>query len=589
MNVVPTRDILFYMKVFELICDFIRKINSDFIFGVPGYANSSFFIGAEEAGLTPVITKHEANAAWMAYGYSLASGKVGICTGTAGPGSTNLLTAVAAAYSNSVPILVLTGQVETRFFGKGAFQESTGAGSRTVNVMEIFDSVTLLNRQCLTPDDVVDALECAMKFLFTGRKGPVHLNVPLDIQKLEVTRIPNLMWERFEPELSQEIVRSFEGNLARSHAPLLLFGRGCSASKEWLHKFVEKLGIPYCTTLQAKGLVSLQSPLDYGIIGVAGSPRANGYLEKHCDLVIAIGTSLNEFTTNGFWSEFTSDARPLIHVDIDKQELDKNYHATLKIEAEIEVFLRGIFFNTTLLSRNFETTPEHIDALNFSLMQPVLREFERDNLITPMDIMEILGEFSPENCLFVADSGNNAVWASHYLQTKKGQDFLLDINTGCMGGGVITAIGARLGAPHRKVICICGDGGFMMNGIDLTTASDLGLSVLWVVMNDGKLGMVAQGEMAKYGKVVGGKSFKHADIGQMAKAYGALSLHIETSQELIDSVVWACASDRGPVVLDVRFNDSYLPQVYARAKRAVQDEKIVDYLNKKESQQEDSH
>lgn len=560
------------MNTVDLIRDFLIECHVEYLFGVPGYANHPMYLSTlSRSGVDVVLTKHEASAAWMAYGYALSTGRFGACTGTSGAGTTNLVSGVVAAYYNSIPVLVLTGQVEREKFGRGAFQELTGSGCRSVSALKIFEPITKLNVMIEGPNDLPAVLEKAHVAMTTGRRGPVHINIPIDVQKAVVEDASRFLLPRPAPvdgsqAVTDEQLGSFKAALAKARAPMVLLGRGCRGDRDLARRFVEELGVPFCTTIQAKGLLSFGHHYDFGVAGIAGSPRCNQYLAETCDLLIAIGTSLNEFTTSGYASEFGAQGN-LIHVNLDPTEFNKNYPTKLPIATDCRAFFERVLDACPLTISS--AIPELREAYGaVPVKKPVERSYD-DGRIAPMDVMAILEEECPSDTVFLADSGNNAVWTVHYLETTRDQDFQIDINTGCMASGVISAIGSKLARPDRPLVSICGDGGFMMSGFELTTAADFDVPVLWVVMNDHKLGMVKQGGMMKFGVSVGDE-FKHCDIAAVAASLGVGSRVVSTAEEFRSALKDYFVAP-SPFVLDVRFNDSYLPAVYARVKKAADD------------------
>lgn len=558
------------MNCVEMIRDFLLECKVGHIFGVPGYANYPVLLATVNTpALQVVLTKHEAAAAWMAYGYALSTGSIGVCSGTSGAGTTNLVSGVVSAYYNSVPVLVISGQVETSKFGKGAFQELTGSGARSVSAMDIFAPMTKLNLAVHDAAALPSALSRAFEALTTGRRGPVHLSIPVDTQKAPVAGAYALVSPPSGLEIPKRQLDEFEDLLVGAEAPLILFGRGCRPWRAAAQAFAAKLGVPYCTTMQAKGLIAGGGDLDYGITGIAGTPRCNQYLVEKCDLLVAIGTSLNEFTTGGFSPEFGARKR-LVHVDLDAREFGKNYRADLEVHAECAAFFEAVLAREAFARAAPDRRRVYQAFAEIPLKQPVPRVHEDPARIAPMDVMAVLEEECPGDTVFVADSGNNAVWAVHYLGTKPNQDFQIDINTGCMASGVISAVGSKLARPERPLVCICGDGGFMMSGFEAATAADYGVPVLWVVLNDFKLGMVKQGGEQKYGAHVADE-FKNCDIAATAATLGVDARVVATEAELREGLRAFFAGGK-PLVLDVRFNDRYLPQVYARVRRVKDDE-----------------
>ncbi len=559
------------MNGVELIRDFLIECRVDRIFGVPGYANYPLFVGTTTTDeLDVVLTKHEAAAAWMAYGYALSTGKFGVCTGTSGAGTTNLVPGVVSAYYNSMPLLVLTGQVETTKFGKGAFQELTGTGTRSVSAVDLYRPLTKLSLAVHDVDELPAALEKAYEALTSGRLGPVHLSLPVDVQKAELKRPVKLALRSAPPPrgTSADVARRVRGILDGAEAPLVLLGRGCRRHASAARRFVQDLDLPFCTSMQAKGLLATGHGLDLGMVGIAGTPRANHYLTDVADVLLVVGSSLNEFTTGGFSPDFVG-TKTLIHVDLDERELGKNYAAEIAIHDDAEHFFAQVLA-VAPAGKTREVSAAARAAAEKPLKQPVVRDKDDPARIAPMDLMRLLEEKCPDDTVFVADSGNNAVWAVHYLTTRSGQDFQIDINTGCMASGVISAVGSQLARPDRPVVCICGDGGFMMSGFEATTAADYGIPVLWVVMNDHKLGMVKQGASEKYGTSIGDE-FKHCDVAATARTLGVDGCVASTPAE-VEAALADYFHDRRPYVLDVRFNDAYLPQVYARVRKTREDE-----------------
>lgn len=553
------------MSCSALIMRFLSDNGVSNMFGIPGYANGPLFIATRDfPEIKAVLTRHEANAAWMAYGYAQISGRFGVCTGTSGAGTTNIASAVAAAYYNSIPVLVLTGQVERAKFGKGGFQELTGTGARSVSVMSLFQSMTKMSVMLEEAEELPYILGQALAAMTTGRPGPVHINIPVDVLKEKCADD----WVRADlPPLKSAAhasVLDAKAALAKAKSPLLLFGRGATRAKALVREFTQVTGLPYCTTLQGRGLVVEEAANFMGVVGVAGSPRCNAFVADDCDLILAIGTSLGEFTTNGYATNFCRAGR-LIHVDIDPREFGKSVPPRLTIEADAGDFLKKLLAE---IRGQPLTTPRLTGALRTPVGE-ITPEIDR---IGPLPAMELIAEYAPNNTIFLADSGNNAVWAAHYLGLKERQEFLIDINTGCMGSGVVSAIGAQMAAPSRPVIAICGDGGFMMNGVDVATAVQENLPIVWVVMNDAKLGMVDQGFRNQYGGTVACE-FSTTNIAAMAKAYGADALEINTTNELrsaLQDLKNRWTSGR-PLVLDVRFDDRYLPSVYGRVKENAKD------------------
>lgn len=541
--------------VSEKISEFASANGAKYIFGVPGYANYGTFLSTQKfQDLDVVLTRHEGAAAWMACGYAQVNKRLGVCTGTSGAGTTNLLSGVAAAYANSIPVLVLTGQVETAKYGKGAFQELTGLGPRGISAVKLLSQMTKLSVEVMRPEELSSILSLASTALWEGRPGPVHLSLPLDVQGKTVDDFEVPIYTPRVAHPKSEYAGALKQFLSQAKNPLLLIGRGCRENRQAVRDFAQSLGVPYCTTLQAKDLALADDPFYLGNIGIAGSLRANAFYTNYCDSLVVLGSSLSEFTTLSFHPAL-SRAR-IFRVDIDTPSLESDVFIKCDVSDFIASQARyGQNPRSFNLPQEVQETPVH---------SPVKR-LDESSKISPMEIIEVLRESCPPDTIFTADSGNNAVWAVHYLDLLPQQDFLIDMNTGCMGSGVISAIGAKLAAPHRPVVAICGDGGFLMNGVEVSTAAELGLAIVWVVFNDKKLGMVAQGAENKFGASVG-TTFKIGEIDAMARGLGVESVRVSAYKDFSSALAKALRSN-ATTVIDVHFNDLYLPEVYSRAQR----------------------
>lgn len=582
------------MNVARALCEFLMSHGCNTLFGVPGYANTLLLLETDNVpGLSPILTKHEGSASWMAYGYAQSSGRFGACTGTSGPGTTNLLTGVAGAYMNSVPMLVLTGQVEKRKFGRGAFQELTGRGPRSVDVMRVFDTMTKWNVQLQSPDELEDVLRNALRALTTGRLGPVHINIPVDVLRAEIAPLHWSLGARPTRDVQnsqhqdgpETAARAAIEALQTATAPLLLLGKGCHSARKLFRDLAKISGIPVATTLQGKGIVCSSDGLFFGIVGTGGSIRASRYILEACDLVIAVGTSLGEFTLDGYNPNGLQN-KEIIRVDIDPLEFEKAPFVRRNFQGDAGAFAMALLTHLSskdssqkragatssvgtsdlplLASTHWNSVAEMFER-EFPLSTPVPRDKEIPGAVAPMDIVEVVADWADNDALFVADSGNAAIWACHYLQLKQHQEFHIDINLASMGSGILSSLGHAIASKHRQVICFVGDGTFFMNGIDISTAADYGIHVVWVVFNDGKLGMVEQGNKAIYGwsRAV---TYVNHDIASLALACGARASKVRSKQELAEALT-ASRSGCGPLVLDVCLNDAYLPQVYSRTQK----------------------
>lgn len=566
------------MTIAELMCAYLEANDITNIFGVPGYAISPLFLATRKfPKINPVLTRHESGAGWCAYGYAASGNKFGVCLATSGAGATNIISGIVSAYYNSMPVLVITGQVETEKLGLGAFQELSGKGVRNPSIQELFKPYTILNETIETVSQVLP-LMARVHYMLTSnlvRKGPIHLSIPINILKQTVEVDPaRLKFENMNYQSRLDLtpqMHKLSQFLKDAKHPLILVGRGFLKSAQSLKDCLDLLKIPFCTTIQGKNVIAEDHPLHLGILGIAGSPKANHYFTQYVDKIVVLGSSLNEFTSLAYHPSLQS--KKIFRVDLDIRESTKTI-----LPDELVIADSASFCDATL--RYFVEHPPFSTRLPSEVvhLDSEIKVTQEPQGLSPLEIVKTLQKHMPENAIVTADSGNNAVWVVHYLKMRASQQFIIDINTGCMGSGVVSAIGAKLANPHKPVISICGDGGFMMNGADIATAADLKLRICWFVFNDQKLGMVVQGDTNKYGATVA-STFANAEIIKWAEALGADACMVQNVTELEDAIKTFEHSGTGPMVVDIRFDDTILPKVYARVEPKKEDEALKNSLS----------
>lgn len=562
------------MNCAQFINQFLVRNKVEYLFGVPGYTNSLHFITTRKTSVRSVLAKHEGGAAWMAYGYARGSQKFGVCTATSGPGATNLATAVYAAYQNSVPIFVLTGQVERSNFGKRAFQAMTGMGHRSADIMAFMETITIWNKMLLSPSELPSFINEIQAALTQERSGPVHLNIPIDVLQSEVpghlTTSPASCFTnpRTTHEDPMESVWKYQLHqlLQGVYAPLIVLGSGVRKNIQGCKDFICASQIPFCTTLQAKGVVTEFQTLDFGVIGICGSLRCRKYIETTCDFILAIGTSMNEFTTYKF-APWLCEGKILVTVNIDNEETFLPYEPRIKIISSCTRFFswaETVFKDCFTSRRKSELLANLVKSTRqTSLVADSVDHAPLGLGVDPVQVIATIQNQLPENATILADSGNNAVWASHYLRVRHQQTFMIDINSGCMGSAVASAVGVSLAQPMLPVIVICGDGSFLMNGNEVTTAAELNLAIVWVVFNDKRLGMVYQGDQANYGEA-DAVDLPVGDIGKMSEAMGACSTEV-THIDALAVALRHFFKTRQTSVINVKVCPEVLPMVYDRA------------------------
>ncbi len=544
-------------KAAEYLVDALADAGVPYIFGVIGGAVFPIFTATVGRRAQIVMTKHEAGAAFMADGYARVSGGLGACIGTSGPGSTNLITGVASAYADSIPIVVLTGQVATKSFGKGALQESSTEG---IDIVDVFKPMTRYSSLVFKADRLPDIWQKVLRTAMGGRPGPVHLSFPADVQEhpvptdgLACPKISRLKTH------DRDAIQKAAMHLLRARRPAILAGHGAilSDAADEIRNIAEMLAIPVATTPKGKGIFPEDHRLALGPFGYSGSPRAQWYmLESGVDVLLAVGTSLSEWGTLG-WDRRLQPSEALLHVEIDPYEIGKNYRVTVPLMGDAKSVLTELWYElrrqqeryqpATNRNADIQAPPDRPRFINAAAM-------ESDTVpIKPQRLIRDLQEALPKDALVFVDGGANRSWAIHYWQSLYPRTFFCATGMASMGFGVAAPIGGKFAAPDRVVVSITGDGGFLMNGMEVSTAVHYNKQVIWVVLNDAGYGMAHHAlRMMKLPDVA--TKYPRVDCAKVAEGLGAQAFHIrepgQINRELIARIV---ASGR-PTVLDVEID-----------------------------------
>lgn len=555
-------------RVANIIIEQLAKADVKYIFGVTGKAISPFIDAILDFDEIEFIsTKHETGAALMAYGYAQGSGKIGVCCGTTGGGSTNLATGVATAYMNSVPLLVITGQVSTFEFGKGAFQESTGQG-QTINTVEFFKSITKESINLDHTDKVIETLQYAIKTATSGRMGPVHINIPFNIQLAEIKSLPQ---DIESPVFTGEIqrihaeIKKAVRLIDESNYPAFLIGWGgvlTGANREII-VIAEKLGIPVATTLQGKGAIPTNHYLCLGIMGVCGHSTASEYLFDRADLLIAVGTTFGEFSTFN-WDERILNNKKIIQIDIDTTEVGKNFPVQLGLVGDAALIIHELNKEIEKSGIKPRQSAHEVEALIKSTGKYINPHLMHDSSvpIKPQRIMQEIRDNAPDNTVFLADSGAHWAWAMHYLPVHHGGGFYPTLGLGSMGASICSAIGVKLSKPDHPVICICGDGSFLMYGNEITTAEQFNIPVIWIIFNDSKYSLPSFSMKKQYNRTIG-VDFRKINFSNLAEVFNVKGYRVEKPGD-IHRILKEAIDLNKPVVIDAVIDTNEFPPVGKR-------------------------
>ena len=531
----------------QIIVECLKKEGVDTLFNYPGGAVLPLFDELGSAPFRQVLVRHEQAAVHAADGYARASGKVGVVVVTSGPGATNTVTGIATAYMDSIPIVILTGQIPTSLIGNDAFQEA--------DIVGITRPCTKHNYLVKEIKDLSRILKEAFYIARSGRPGPVLIDLPKDIlvDSAEFKYPEKISIRGYRPTLEGhpgQIQRAIH-LILKSKRPLLYVGGGIissNASKELFH-LSEKLSIPVTMTLMGLGSFPGNHSLSLGMLGMHGTYRANMAVMES-DLLIAVGARFDDRVT-GKLESFAPQAK-VIHIDIDPTSISKNVRVDLPIVGDCKRILSKIL---SLLEK--EETHSFREGLhkwhrqieNWKAIYDM--NYQQEQIIKPQYVIEKMDELTGGEAILTTEVGQNQMWAAQYYKYLKPRTFLTSGGLGTMGYGLPAAIGAQVAFPNRLVIGISGDGSFQMNSQELATAVQYRLPIKVAILNNGYLGMIRQWQEFFYGKRYASSSLEGVspDFVKLAEAYGAVGLRATKPEEVIP-VLKKAFSIPEPVVID---------------------------------------
>ena len=544
------------MKGGEAIIKSLTDQGVEVVFGYPGGVLLPLYDVIYDSDLKHILVRHEQCAAHAADGFARASGKVGVCIGTSGPGATNLITGIATAYMDSSPIVAIAGQVATHLIGNDAFQE--------VDTIGITMPITKHNFQAMKAEEIPGMIKSAFYIAGTGRAGPVVLDLPKDVQE-----------EEFEYELAKDMelpgykptkkghplqVKRAAEMILNSKKPVILAGGGVilSGSSEELLKLSKIVGAPVTTTLMGKGAFPEDNPLSLGMLGMHGRKVSN-LLVDECDCLIAIGCRFSDRTT-GLISEFAKNAK-IVHIDVDPAEIGKNVDVDVPIVGDAKIILSNLIRVVEREKNNANQSPWIKHVLNFRKTCIPRLSFD-DIPLKPQQVIKELSEAITDDTIVTTDVGQNQMWMAHYFTSRNPRKFISSGGLGTMGFGFPAAMGAKIAMPDSDVVAVCGDGGFLMVCQDLATIKEYDIPVVICVLDNRHLGMVAQWQKLFYDK-----RMSHTHLGQspdfvkLAESFGVNAERVERPGEMRETVKNAIRSGE-PYLIDVIIDpEEILPMV----------------------------
>ena len=538
----------------EILIDALVEQGVDTIFGYPGGAVLNIYdaLYKNSDRIRHILTAHEQGAAHAADGYARVTGKVGVCLATSGPGATNLVTGIATAYMDSIPMVAITGNVGTSLIGRDSFQEVYIAG--------ITMPITKHNFVVRDVDELADTVRDAFRIAASGRPGPVLIDIPKDITAAKCEFIPKGKVEINETyEISDEELQTVADMIAASERPVIYYGGGVETADagDMLLQLQRKADIPSAHTMMAIGCIPDTEPLSLGMIGMHGTVSAAWAVER-CDLLVCIGARFSDRVATNT-KRFAPSAK-VIHVDIDNAEINKNIGVDYAIVSDAETFLEKVM--------PYIKEAKH-DAWRAQIAewQTKLDYVPKDDesVIHPHQLLRTVAEETPEDTIIATDVGQHQLWSAQYNGRKHVRQFLTSGGLGTMGFGYGAAIGAQVAFPDRTVVHITGDGSFHMNLNEICTAVSYNLPVITIIMNNRVLGNVRQWQTMFYGSRYSQTDpHRKTDYVKLADAFGARGVRVTNIAELRDALREA-VKRTGPVLIDAQIDkdERVLPMIPA--------------------------
>ena len=525
------------MKGTEALLSMLEERGVNTIFGYPGGSVIPIYDELLNSPIRHVLVRHEQCAAHMADGYARAKNMPGVCLATSGPGTTNLVTGIATAYADSVPLIALTGQVAAEYLGLGAFQE--------VDAYSLLMPITKHSYRVLDVDRLPHAISEAWEICNMGRRGPVHIDLPVDQMSSDID-ISTLDRRYGVKPLEEDLSGIHEAVkwIRESKKPVILVGGGAMGASEEVMKLSMLLGAPVESTLMGVGAVPSSFEMYLGPLGLHGRMSALSATVE-ADLIISIGSRFSDRTYSAH-DRMESDRARVIHIDLDPTEFGKHGHPCVNLQADASKALSRLM---CALGSNVPSLPAWKEKA-MSFKKRCCCNIEREDVpIAPQRVMCELNKVIDDDTIVTTDVGQNQMWAMHYLNIEHPRQFITSGTFGTMGFGLPSAIGAKAAKPDKDVITVTGDGGLQMVIQELSTSVAENFPVTVVLLNNGTLGMVRQMQKHYWNKRYSGVDLgPDPDFVTVAKGFGAKGIRVEKPGEIGEAIREAKESDRTTVV-----------------------------------------
>jgi acetolactate synthase I/II/III large subunit len=530
----------------EIIVECLTEQGVDTVFGYPGGTILPFYDALKDSPVRHILTVHEQGAAHAADGYARASGRVGVCIATSGPGATNLVTGLAAAFMDSIPVVAITGQVPTTLIGRDTFQE--------IDITGMTMAITKHNFIVKDPTKLADTIRFAFRIARSGRPGPVLVDVPRDVQTSQVEFEPEAKTEKYSWAVAGEVLNKIEAAakaIQKAKRPVIVVGGGVvtANASEQIQALAERVQSPVVSTLMGLGSFPASHPLFLGLTGMHGLKPANNAVWE-ADVMIAVGSRFSDRLT-GDRAKYI-EGKTVIHIDIDPAEIDKNVAAHIGLAGDLKIIV------DLLIGRLTGSVLIDWWAKIKEWQQAEQQEFDGERLSPAWVFNHIAEQTAGKDCIFVTDVGQHQMWAAQYLKLETPRSWITSGGLGAMGFGLPAALGAQFAQPAKHVVHFAGDGGFKMTGAELYTIAVNKLPVISVIINNNGLGMIRQLQHVFFDK-----NYTSCDLPPLvdftlfAAAFGVHAVTVNSSAELTAAFA-AAEKSAAPEVIVVNISEGEL-------------------------------
>jgi acetolactate synthase-1/2/3 large subunit len=522
----------------QILVKFLEKLGVNYIFGIPGSHILPVYDGLYDSSIRSVLVKHEQAAAFMAGGYARATGEIGACITTAGPGATNLVTGIASAYTDNLPVIAITGEAPTHIFGKGGLQESSGEGG-SVDQVALFAGITRYHRLIERTDYLAAVLNQAAKHLLLGVPGPVVLSVPYNVQKepVDASILDQVTCGHppLPPAIADHYVSQSLDLIRRAKRPLIIAGYGCirAGAQDALSRISERLNIPVTSSLKAKGSVDERSALALGSLGVTSAGYAMRYLEREADLVLLLGAGFGE-RTSYVWDRKLLAGKTILQVDNNPHQLDKVFKADLVVQADLGVYLKAL---AAAIDEQQPVGKAPVDVAAF--VHAVQEEIDRSGATVFNRQFDHIKAFYrwleqkfPDGLVMFDD---NIVFAQNFFRVSSRDRYYPNTGISSLGHAVPAAIGAAC-AVRKPMFAVVGDGGFHMCALEIMTAVNYGIPLNIVLFNNGTMGLIRKNQHQHYHDRFIDCDFVNPDFATLAQSFGIRHVRVESDRDLAEKL-----------------------------------------------------